>query len=260
METKLPRKPMGKRVLPSPETLPLTRLGYLDPIERAAERANNTTETKPDNKKLGNTKKLENTKKAENPKKPDNIKKLENKRKAPSKSKPLPRPAVPTDPVPQWPGRHKKWYEDIDEDLLKGTLWARQLDRNSLQREFGNPRVLFGDRWTREASNDRIAGKKKTAAMVKAVSPPPLQTDNQKNTGRTTPVTSVLERSPLLIPKPTSTVSAHEDQQPQAKFTSKLTEKSKPQSFGFESFPFEDVSEKGLEGLGSPITSAQEHG
>ncbi|KAK6506431.1 hypothetical protein TWF506_011341 [Arthrobotrys conoides] len=255
METNLTRKPRGKRVLPGPETLMLTRfkpVGYSDPIEKAGARAKGTT---------SETKKLEITKKPENTKKVENKKKLEiKKRQPPPQNKMPPQRSVPTDVVLDRPGRPKKWFEDIDEDLLRGTKWARQLNQNSLQREYGNPGVLPQDR-IRKTYNDSIATKQNAATIVKPAPPAPPATSKeaQKKPEQTTPARQGLDCIRKHSLQPIDTVSPHRNQQAQNKTALKPKEQqAKPQLFGFESFQFDDVSEGELERLGKPFSGAQE--
>ncbi|KAF3166204.1 hypothetical protein TWF788_000576 [Orbilia oligospora] len=252
-KTNLPRKPIGKRVLLSPETLTLTRfkpVEYLDPIEKAAARSKITPAPK----------KLKTMKKSENPKKLENTKKPVVKKKPPLQSEMPPRRSVPIETVPDKPGRHKKWFEDIDEDLLRGTKWARQLNQNSLQRENGNPGVLSESK-TRKAYNESISAKQKTVAVAKPGPPPLRQASTRKKPEQAASTDQALDcirqqHSPQLR----GTVSPQSDKQLQNETTVKVKEKAKPQSFGFESFQFEDVSEGDIERLGNPDDSAREGG
>ncbi|KAF3126619.1 hypothetical protein TWF569_000505 [Orbilia oligospora] len=247
-----PRKPIGKRVFLSPETLTLTRfkpVGYLDPIEKAAARS----KIKPEPKKL------ETMKKSENPKKLVNMRKPVIKRKPPLQSEMPPRRSVPIENITDKPGRHKKWFEDIDEDLLRGTKWARQLNQNSLQRKNGNPGVLSESK-TRKAYNESISAKQKTVTVAKRVLPPPRQTSARKKPEQAATTDQILDCIRQHSPQLGNTVSPQSDQQLQNKPTVKMKEKAKPQSFGFESFQFEDVSEGDIERLGNPDDSAQEGG
>ncbi|KAK6331681.1 hypothetical protein TWF718_002227 [Orbilia javanica] len=238
MESNLARKPRGKRVLPSPETLRLTRfkpIGHMDPIEKAASNGKATTELT----------KLE------------KAKKLGNKKNPPPKGKmPLPqsKPTAPINTTSDKPGKRKRWFEDIDEDLLKGTKWARELNQNSLQREHGNPGVLPEDRKKRKTHNNTTVAKQKITANAKDVSASPLQPETRKETDQPIPSPMILDSAPSIISKPTDTASAYGGRR------EATINQNTPRGFEFENQASEDVPGRDLGRPEGPVISAREDG
>ncbi|KAK6524515.1 hypothetical protein TWF281_011422 [Arthrobotrys megalospora] len=247
METNLPRKPLGKRVLPSPETLVLTRfrpVGYMDLMDRRVGKQHAPA-----------LKSVEDRKK-------DKKKDTEKKRKITAENKMPPRPlrsVALTNPLaksipPGKPERKKKWFEEIDEDLLKGTKYARHLNQNSLQREYGNPGVLPVDKREGKSHDNRGETKRKESSRSKPVAPS-LQLETQNETDQQTPATPILECAPPAASKPAAT----ESNQKLDKVTI-LTDNTKDQKFGFENLSFESISESDVRVLQQLVTSAQENG
>ncbi|KAK6345938.1 hypothetical protein TWF730_010277 [Orbilia blumenaviensis] len=240
MENKLPRKPMGKRVLPSPETLRVGRfepVGYLDPMERAAEQPKTPSEPKkPANKNKPYKMPLTRA--------PSN---LQSPLAAATGSR------VKKKATLEKPTRPKKWFEDIDEDLLRRTKWARQLNQNSLQREYGNPGVLPEDRVPKKAPSGRTGAKDKAPARVNSSTLCYSQIDTKGKANQSPPNPLKIECVPpiLVTPKPYTKAG---EQKPTAKANITTAGAPKDKKDGFENFSFESFLEGELEILGSPFT------